>query len=60
MHHMAATAPLEQFDLVNPLSFLRESLEPEEKSSHFDLSGARRIIGSTMMSAGMQLSAICA
>ena len=57
---MATTALPEQFQPSKPLSFLRESLELEEKSGCFELSGAMRIIGSiTAMLARMQLSAVC-
>ena len=59
---MAATAlpVVSSFDLINPLSFLRESLELKERSDRFELNGVRRMIGYITMLAKTQLSAIYA
>ena len=39
---------LSSFNVASPLSFLRESSKLEEKSGRFKLTGARRIVGSTI------------
>ena len=54
-HGSYCSRSLSGFNLASPLSFLRESSELEEKSDHFELSGARIIIGSNTMLVKMSI-----